>query len=160
MTSPSGQFDANTTQFATQADLVTILGELFSDNFTFYFKAHAFHWNVLGDDFPQYHSFYGDIYEKVWGRADDIAEWMRRFDAFAPQSLQNVGQLDAMTVTDVQQGIQILMTDSEAFVMKLKAASVVATNLNEQGVLNFFAELMDEHQKLQWMLRSILVVTP
>ena len=44
------------------ADAVT---KVLADSFLFYFKAHSFHWNVVGNDFPEYHEFFGKIYEGV-----------------------------------------------------------------------------------------------
>jgi starvation-inducible DNA-binding protein len=143
---------------ATNADLVAALDELFRDNFNYYYKSAAFHWNTTGFDFPEFHGFFGDIYEMAQHEIDGLAEWLRRFDAQAPQMLPKVGQ-DGAVVTDFRAAVQILLADSEAYIAKLKAASLVANELNEQGALNYLATLMDCHQKLRWKYRSILVET-
>lgn len=146
---------SNGTEVSSLKALNDAITELFNDNFSYYYKAHSFHWNILGEDFPQYHNFFGNVYERALDQVDSLAEWLRRFDANPPQVLQKIGQ-DGMLVTDFHQGVQILLADSEAYVGKLKAASLIASELNEQGILNFFAELIDEHQKENWMFKSIL----
>jgi starvation-inducible DNA-binding protein len=42
----------------------------FASSFSFYLKAHNFHWNVEGSDFKQYHDLFGDIYEEVFENYD------------------------------------------------------------------------------------------
>lgn len=144
-----------TAEFATQAELVAAVTELFTDNFNYYYKAAAFHWNAVGWDFPEFHGFFGEVYSAAGEEIDALAEWLRRFDAQAPQSLAKVGQ-DGPVVTDFKQGVQLLLADTEAYIGKLKAACTIANELNEQGALNYFAALMDAHQKLRWKYRAIL----
>lgn len=144
-----------TATFQTQDELNTALVGLFTANFSYFYKAGAFHWNTVGFDFPEFHSFFGEVYDTAEGAIDSLAEWLRRFDADAPQMLSNVGQ-DGAVIKDFKQGVEVLLSDSEAFIQMLKDASVIAAALNEQGVLNFFADLMDKHQKLRWKYRSIL----
>ena len=44
-------------------------------------KAQNFHWNVEGDNFPQYHEFFGNFYEEVYSAVDKIAEYIRTLDS-------------------------------------------------------------------------------
>jgi DNA-binding ferritin-like protein len=37
----------------------------FASEFTFYLKAHFFHWNVEGENFYQYHKLFGKIYDET-----------------------------------------------------------------------------------------------
>ena len=48
-----------------------------AESFSFYLKAHKFHWNVEGPDFVQYHEFLADLYTEVWAGVDVIAELIR-----------------------------------------------------------------------------------
>ena len=36
-----------------------------ADTFFMYHKAHSYHWNVEGDDFPQWHEKLLEIYEDI-----------------------------------------------------------------------------------------------
>ena len=58
----------------------------FASEFSFYLKAHNYHWNVTGPLFPQLHELFGKIYEEVYGSIDDFAENIRKLDTFVPAS--------------------------------------------------------------------------
>jgi len=58
--------------------LISQLRTILGTNFALYFKAHSYHWNVEGPDFPEYHGFLGDFYDSVFDQTDDIAEHLRR----------------------------------------------------------------------------------
>ena len=57
-------------------ELKQLLKISLANSFAFYLKAQFYHWNVVGENFPQYHSFLGDLYEEVYGSGDNIAELM------------------------------------------------------------------------------------
>ena len=135
--------------------LVAALNDLFLTNLSYWYTASAFHWNTVGYDFPQFHAFLNEVYEMAEAEIDAIAEWLRRFDADAPQAVPSIG-LPGTTVKDFARAVEILMEMSESFIGQLKSASLVANELNEQGALNYFASLMDAHQKAVWKFRSIL----
>ena len=46
--------------------LVDNLKVLLGSTFAFYVKIHGFHFNIEGDNFPQYHNFLGDFYTEVY----------------------------------------------------------------------------------------------
>ena len=60
---------------------------LLGSTFAFYVKIHGFHFNIEGDNFPQYHEFLGDFYTEVYGSIDPIGEYIRTLDSYAPGSL-------------------------------------------------------------------------
>ena len=64
--------------------------------FSFYLKAHYFHWNVEGPNFPQYHTFFGDLYEEVYGSVDQFAEQIRALGSYSPGSLTRFKELSVV----------------------------------------------------------------
>ena len=68
-------------------NLVSQLKQVMADNFVFYYKAHSFHWNVIGSNFPQYHEFFEGIYTNAFNAVDRLAEEIRALDEYAPMSL-------------------------------------------------------------------------
>ena len=54
--------------------------------FSFYLKAHNFHWNVEGPNFHEYHVMFQKIYEDVYASVDVFAEEIRALDSYAPGS--------------------------------------------------------------------------
>jgi starvation-inducible DNA-binding protein len=136
--------------------LKTILGT----NFALYLKAHGYHWNIEGPNFPQYHKFLGKFYESVYGNVDPIAEHIRALNSYAPVSLARMLELaDIQEATNIPDGIAMmrdLAADNDRFILHLRAGIVAADGANEPAVGNFLQDLLDAHQKHGWMLRSII----
>ena len=133
----------------------------FASEFTFYLKAHNFHWNVTGPFFPQMHDLFGKIYEEVYSSIDEFAEKIRSLDTFVPASNSRFSMLslvhDENNVPDDADMVQELLGDSDKMVKILKMCFDIATAQGEDGLANFLAERMDAHRKHSWMLRSTIV---
>jgi starvation-inducible DNA-binding protein len=132
----------------------------FASEFSFYLKAHNFHWNVTGPMFPQLHELFGTVYEEVYGSIDDFAENIRKCNAFVPASHQRFSMLtvvdDELEVLPAEAMLTELLADSDKMVKLLKLTFDMATALGEDGLANFLAERMDAHRKHSWQLRSTL----
>ena len=123
-------------------------------------KAQNFHWNVEGDNFPQYHEFFGNFYEEVYGSVDKIAEYIRTLDSYAPGSLSRYAELtiieDQVKIPRPNLMFAELLSDNEKMIDLLNACFSSAEEENKQGIANFIAERLDAQAKHGWMLRSIL----
>jgi len=123
-------------------------------------KAQNFHWNVEGDNFPQYHEFFGNFYEEVYGSVDKIAEYIRTLDSYAPGSLSRYAELtiieDQTKIPRPNLMFAELLSDNEKMIDLLNACFSSAEEENKQGIANFIAERLDAQAKHGWMLRSIL----
>ena len=132
----------------------------FASEFTYYLKAHFFHWNVEGIHFRELHDLFGTIYEEVYGSIDDFAEKIRALGAYAPGSNSRFSVLsyieDETTVIPAEQMVQELLIDSENMVKILKRVYDTAESEGEHGFSNFLAERMDAHRKHSWQLRATL----
>ena len=123
-------------------------------------KAQNFHWNVEGLNFPQYHEFFGNFYEEVYGSVDRIAEYIRTLDSYAPGSLSRYAELtiieDQTKIPRPNLMFAELLSDNEKMIDLLNACFSSAEEENKQGIANFIAERLDAQAKHGWMLRSIL----
>ena len=139
--------------------LIEQLKVILGTNFGLYLKAHNFHWNIEGNNFPQYHGFLDGFYNDVWGQSDDIAEHIRQLNAYAPGSFSRFLELSAVeeatTVPDALTMMTTLKMDNDRYIMQLRAGIVLADEANEPAVSNFLQDLLGAHQKKAWMLRSI-----
>ncbi len=130
----------------------------FASEYTFYLKAHFFHWNVEGPDFSQLHELFGNIYEEVYGSLDGFAERIRAIGAYAPGSNSRFNVLsrieDETKVHPAAVMVQELLQDSDNMVILLKRVYDVAEAAGEHGFSNFLAERMDAHRKHSWQLRA------
>ena len=64
----------------------------FASEFSFYLKAHQFHWNVEGINFKQLHDLFGGIYEEVYDSIDNFAEKIRSLGTYMPGSYTQIGR--------------------------------------------------------------------
>lgn len=134
----------------------TILGT----NFGLYFKSHSFHWNVTGPNFNDYHAFLGQMYTQIWNNTDLIAEKIRMLGVYAPTSIGRMLELSDIeeedVIPDAMEMFRRLLKDNERFIFHLKAGIAAADNANESTISNFLQELLDQHQKHNWMIKSIV----
>ena len=138
--------------------LIQQLRVILGTNFGLYFKSHAFHWNVEGPNFSEYHSFLGDFYDSVFDQTDDIAEKLRMLGVYAPTSIARMLELadiqEEDSIPDALEMLRRLASDNDRFIFHLRAGIVAADGANEPAISNFLQDLLDKHQKHAWMLRS------
>lgn len=139
-------------------ELRVALRKVLSDTFVMYFKSHAFHWNVEGMFFPQFHEFFGNLYEELHGAVDTIAEHIRAVDGYAPTSLSDIMSMKTIgeeeLVTDPKTMISSLITDNNLVIISLMQAFQEAEKVSEIGLANFLQDRIDIHQKHGWMLKA------
>jgi starvation-inducible DNA-binding protein len=132
----------------------------FASEFSFYLKAHNFHWNVEGADFLEHHQLFGMIYEEVYGAIDDFAEKIRSIGSYMPGSYTRFSMLsqieDETDILSPGAMLHALFEDNEKMLVVLKMAYDLSEQSGEHGFSNFLAERMDAHRKHGWMLRASL----
>lgn len=135
------------------------LKKVLADTFGMYFKAHAYHWNVVGPDFSQYHDFFGKLYEELFGAVDTIAEHVRAIDGMAPNNLTMLKDLMSLSDADPSNAMDmfndLLMTNNLVLVSLMRAYQL-ADDADELGLANFIQDRIDIHQKHGWMLKATL----
>lgn len=135
------------------------LKKALADTFAFYLKAQNFHWNIEGSNFPQYHSFLGNLYQEVYGSVDALAELIRTLDEYAPGSLTRFKELTSLEETDIipdsRTMMSILSTDNSKVRLTLLLAYKTAEDMGEVGIANFLQDRIQAHEKHGWMLRAI-----
>lgn len=141
--------------------LIQQLKVILGTNFALYLKAHNFHWNIEGTNFPQYHSFLDGFYNDVWNQADGIAEHIRMLDSYAPGSMQRFLELADIeeavdTIPSALAMIAQIKSDNDRFIIHLRAGIAAADQAGEPAVSNYLQDLLGAHQKKAWMLRSII----
>lgn len=144
--------------------LVDELKKLLANEVTMTFKAWGYHWNVEGDDFPQFHDFFGKIYEDVDGSIDPTAENIRKLGDYAPFRLGRFAELSSIpetnvTAEEVSMSQDLYMANREV-INNLYAAFAAATAENKQGIADFLAGRIDMHEKWDWQLRVIIKPEP
>ena len=137
-------------------DLKTLL----ATEYAFVVKAQFFHWNVEGPDFSEYHKFFGNIYEDVYGAIDPTAEYIRILDEYTPGSFERFSELSQIAgqtkVPRARLMFTELLADNQTMIDLLNRCFESAQTERQEGIANFIAERIDAHGKHGWMLKSFL----
>ena len=137
-------------------DLKTLL----ATQYALSIKAQYFHWNVEGPDFAQYHDYFANFYQEVYGAVDPIAEYIRTLQEYSPGSFERFQELSIiqgqMKVPRARLMIEELLADNGVLIDLLNQTFASAEQENNQGIANFIAERLDAQAKHGWMLGSFL----
>ncbi len=139
---------------------VEILNSLLSDEYVLYTKTRNYHWNVTGPDFSELHKFFESQYETLDDIVDEVAERTRSLGSVSFGTLAEFSKHTRLKEKPGQnpsaQGmIQDLLSDHEAVIRSLRAdLEACANEYRDMGTNDFLTGLMEQHEKMAWMLRS------
>ena len=140
--------------------LSDLLKTYLASTFSYYLKAHYFHWNVEGPDFGELHEFFSNIYEDSYSAVDPIAEYIRTTDEYAPGSLSRFLELtqipDQTKVPRARLMLEELLADTQTMINLSRQVFEAAAAEGREDIANFAAERQSQHGKYQWQLKSYL----
>jgi len=142
----------------TPDDLVEKTKEVLANTFVLYMKAHSYHWNVIGSDFPQLHKFFGKLYEELHDAVDVLAEQLRQLDSFAPATLSRMVELSTIEedekIPTAVNMINNLITANEKVIDSIKDCYKMAEQLEMYAHSNILQDRLSAHVKHNWMLKA------
>jgi starvation-inducible DNA-binding protein len=157
--------------------LYKLISDLQANLFVLFHKTWVFHWNVVGPDFQQLHTLFGEQYETMFEEIDRISEHMRFMNVRPIGTLtrmvevstvaegSNISQIDEMgqkqiipgkPVTKADDMIKRLMLDNMILIELLTDASDEAGQQRSYATQNIVQDLMESHGKFVWQLRSFV----
>jgi starvation-inducible DNA-binding protein len=145
-----------------RTSVVKILNTLLADEFVLYTKTRRFHWNVVGSDFSELHKFFEAQYDEVDEIIDEVAERARALGGTASGSLK---EFIAASRIEEQAGknpdsrgmIEALLVDHESIIRSLRGdIKAVGDKHGDAGTNDFLTGLLEQHEKMAWMLRAYL----
>lgn len=130
-----------------------------ADTFSFYLKAHNYHWNVEGPNFSDYHAFFNTLYADAWEAVDAVAEHARTLDTYVPGSYTRFKELttieEELKIPNAMTMMTRLESDNRKVIASLMKAHASAEAEGKRGIVNFLEDRIDIHEKHGWMLRAI-----
>jgi starvation-inducible DNA-binding protein len=139
-------------------ELVEKLKVVLASTFAAKLKAHSYHWNVIGSDFPQLHEFFATIYEDYDGAIDPLAEHIRQLNAFAPQTLTRMKELSVISedekIPTAEKMLSNLLTCNENLMNVVVEAYEMAEEQKVYALSNFLQDRITAHSKLNWMIKA------
>lgn len=156
MTNHIGISDANRKAVTKQ------LSHLLADEFILYTKTRRAHWNIEGPDFHSMHTFFESQYEQLDEFMDSVAERIRQLGHYSPATLKEFLALTRLTEksgekNDSQGFIKELLADHEDIIIFLRQnINAFANDYKDAGTSDYITGLMEDHEKMAWMLRAHL----
>ncbi len=142
--------------------VVDMLAQLLADEHVLYIKLRNFHWNVEGMYFQPLHALFEEQYTVLEAQIDAIAERIRSLGQYAPGSMSAFRELTRLQESDNLEGsaslmLQHVLADHELIIQVLRHDLEEAMETNKDaGTSDFLTALMEEHEKMAWMVRSHL----
>lgn len=139
---------------------IQILSRLLADEYVLYTKTRNYHWNITGPRFHQLHEFFKVQYGELDVVVDDLAERIPQLGGRVPATLDAFKkstrlQEDGNIVTDANAMLSNLLAGHENIIRTLRADSEkVMDEYGDSGTNDFLVGLMEQHEKMAWMLRA------
>lgn len=139
-----------------------VLNVLLADENLLYIKTRTYHWNVTGIHFHDLHKFFEDQYGELEGLIDEIAERARKLGQPAEAGLATFLSKtrlaeDAEPVKESKTMLQNLLDDHEHLCRLIRAdVTIVQDKFEDVATADFLTGLLATHEKMAWILRSIL----
>ena len=147
---------------ANRLAVATALSKLLSDEFVLYTKSRNAHWNVEGPDFHSMHLFFEAQYEALDDIMDGVAERIRMLGHYSPGTLKDFLALTHLTEKIDNKNnsagfIRELLEDHESIIVFIREnINPFASTYNDAGTSDYITGLMEQHEKMAWMLRAHL----
>jgi len=142
-------------------NLYKLVSDTQASLFVLFHKTWVYHWDVVGPDFQQLHTLFGEQYETMFEEVDRISEHMRYLNIKPVSTLTRtteVSRVDQASNSaqdiDAMGMVKQLHDDNKALIDLFVEVSEEAEAQKSYATANLVQDLMESHGKMLWMLRS------
>ena len=138
------------------------LSKLLADEYLLYTKTKEAHWNVEGIDFYDKHRLFDEQAGQLSDISDSVAERIRTLGHPVPATLKAFLELTHLTENSLQISnsrtfiSELLMAHEIIIVFLRENINLFANEYEDLGTSDFVTSLMQEHEKMAWILRAHL----
>lgn len=142
-------------------NLVTLLTQLYADNFVTYYKSHGYHFNVDGPMFAQDHALLEEIYDFLWAQHDMLGEQIRQMDKAVPCSLKDILKMtDIIECDSPQKSSKEMFTwmnkDFDALLADAQTLYDDADLSSQGGLATLIGDYLKDLSKLNWKVKATI----
>ena len=142
-------------------NIIDILNRLLANEYVLYTKTRNYHWNVTGMQFNDLHKFFESEYGELDGIIDEVAERCRTLGGKTVATLSEfIGNSKVKeqpdTYPEAQTMLRNLLIDHEIIIQALRQDLETCVKLGDAGTSDFLTGLMEQHEKMAWMIRAFL----
>lgn len=143
------------------AGVVDVLHLLLADEYVLYIKTRNYHWNVTGMHFNDLHKFFESQYVELDSIIDEVAERVRALGSKTIATLREFSEKTRLSehpseYPNSQTMLSNLLADHELIITNLRKDLETCNDLGDVGTGDFLTGLMEQHEKMAWMLRAFL----
>jgi starvation-inducible DNA-binding protein len=141
--------------------VIQVLNRHLADAHVLYIRTRNYHWNVVGLHFQQLHAFFETQYDQIETEIDTIAERIRSLGGQAPGTMteflnQATLREEPGRYPDAEGMLRQLLADHESVIRALRESVEKCDQQHDAGTADFLTGLLEDHEKMAWMLRSHL----
>jgi starvation-inducible DNA-binding protein len=140
--------------------MIGLLKTALADQHVLYMKMRHYHWNITGPQFQPLHAMIEDQYDDISEAIDDTAERIRQYGEFAPGTMKEMLELARLvedeSVPTAREMVANLVADHESVIRALREDIEIADDYDDVAVEDYFTGLLQDHQKMAWLLRAHL----
>ncbi|MEM9923278.1 MAG: Dps family protein [Cyanobacteria bacterium P01_D01_bin.50] len=142
--------------------VVNLLNQDLADAYLLVVKTKKYHWDVVGPQFRDLHKLWEEHYEIITESIDSIAERIRMLRAFPVGTMEGFLKITSLkeqagNLPNASQMVECLVDDHEQIIRNLrKHIDQCSEEFHDEGNADFLTGLMEEHEKMAWMLRSFI----
>lgn len=141
---------------ANAAKLAKELNQLLADFQVYYTNLRGFHWHVRGRQFFTLHARFENMYDQAAEHVDDIAERILQLGVQPENRFSEylkVSKLKEETnVTDGAQIVKHILTALKVLIAQERLIADLSDELGDVATNDLVSDLLDEQEKLAWML--------
>jgi starvation-inducible DNA-binding protein len=126
------------------------LASILTSEFELYIKTLHAHWNVVDRSFYGLHKMFGKQYEEIYGIVDSVAERIRSLGELADVSgkyTASPNKLSGDIIPELLESHEVLITELREYIKEINQTE-------DFGTANFLTGIMEQHEKIAWMLRA------
>jgi starvation-inducible DNA-binding protein len=131
--------------------------------FVLFQKTWIYHWDVVGPNFQQLHTLFGEQYGTMFEEIDTLTEHMRYLGMKPVSTLNRIIEVshinqasNSAQAIDGMEMVRQLRDDNKKIIEVFADISEEADNQKQFATSNLVQTLMETHGKFHWMLKSFL----
>ncbi|NBV27661.1 DNA starvation/stationary phase protection protein [bacterium] len=141
-------------------ELYELLHKSQTSLFCLFQKTWIYHWNVVGSDFYQLHTVFGEQYNTMFEEIDKLSEHMRYLRMKIVGPISRVAETsiipEALSNSTAESMISQLLADNKKLIETLTEVSEKSDDQRLYATSNLVQGIIETHGKFVWMLRSFL----
>ncbi|MFH6997148.1 Dps family protein [Flavobacterium sp. FlaQc-57] len=140
-----------------------ILATILSNEMTLYVKTRKFHWNISGNSFMELHKLFEEQYRILEANIDEVAERISQLGEKTIGTMKEFIENSTLKESPKEYAsqkhmLEELLENHEQLVTEFRAYIPIFENENNDiGSADFITGLLQEHEKMAWVLRRYQV---